>query len=657
MIGRIATELAIAVDSLHRDARAAGDTMTVFHPPRDISAVERVFRWFFSVPQWVQLTGAALAIILGFWGVINAWREREYLVAFARRQHLTTPMRWKVGLGLLALLVLAMLGASGAAFFTYSQENNQFCLSCHTLHDEVFQRFQQSKHHTVANLRCHDCHDEPLIAETRQIVYWMTRRPSEVGPHAPVPRAVCANCHIRTDADSSWKRIVATAGHTVHLLSDTAKALHIECLTCHGVTAHRFVPVGETCAKSGCHENTEFKLGKMAGQTALHCTVCHNFTAPVNEHASPDSAKRALIPLNANCQSCHAMQKQMVAFVPANDPHKGRCGDCHDPHKQLTPAASWQTCASSGCHARADTLTAFHRGIPAKALADCGSCHKAHTWNLKGEACLSCHKNIFSDKPSLTQSASLPPARDTSEQLPRVFARFASLLQSPSVPGASPRQSSPRQSSPLRADRSEPFKHSRHRGLACTACHSATGAVHGALLVRTKLQCETCHHGADPKGDGSAVTCASCHTSADLARAPAQQTVDVKMSVYRTPKSRTLPFKHAWHTSQECVACHSTPVTLAVARDCASCHADHHVGTSACITCHAGAKQAHRRQDVHQGCAGSGCHEDRSTLRLTATRNVCLTCHNDRVNHKIGRECAQCHAVQWTPSAIRIASQ
>ncbi|MDB4909331.1 MAG: Nitrate/TMAO reductase, partial [Gemmatimonadetes bacterium] len=286
----------MSVDSLHIDTRAVGDTMTVFHPPRDITAVERVFRWFFSVPQWVQVSGAALAITLGLIGVVVVWLQREHLVAFARRRHLSTPTRWKVGLGIVALAVVAIVAVSGAAFFTYSQQDNQFCLSCHTLHDEIFQRFQQSKHHTVADLRCHDCHDEPLLAETRQIFFWMTRRPTQVGPHAPVPRAVCANCHIRKDADSSWKRIVSTAGHTVHLLSDTAKALHIECLTCHGVTAHRFVPVGQTCAKSGCHESTPFKLGKMAGQTALHCTVCHNFTAPVGEHASLDSAKRALIP-------------------------------------------------------------------------------------------------------------------------------------------------------------------------------------------------------------------------------------------------------------------------------------------------------------------------------------------------------------------------
>jgi len=652
VIGRIAAAIAHSVDTLHVDTRAAGDTMTVFHPPRDITSVERVLRWFFSVPQWVQWSGAILAAVIALIGAIVVWRQRAYLQAFIRERRLSTPTRWKVGIGIVGLCMVGIVAASSAAFYTYSQQENQFCLSCHTLHDEVFERFQQSKHHTVGNMRCHDCHDEPILAETRQIFFWMTRRPTKVGPHAPVPRAVCADCHVRKDADSTWKRIAATAGHSVHLRSDSGKALHIDCITCHGVTAHRFVPVGRTCAQSGCHENTRFKLGKMAEQTALHCTVCHNFTAPVGEHVSTDSAKHALIPTNANCQSCHAMQQQMAAFVPANDPHKGRCGDCHEPHKQLAPSESWKTCTNSGCHARPDTLTSFHRGVPATTLADCGSCHKAHTWNLKGDACLSCHKNIYADNPSVQLTAVLPAERGGR---PRSFsfARFASLMQT-SAPGAAPAA----RTRSLREPGSEPFQHGKHRGLACTDCHSATGTVHGALLVRTKMDCLSCHHGADPKRGGGAVTCAQCHTSAELARAPLQQPAVVHMSVYTAPKSRALPFKHTWHASQECVACHSTPVTRAVARDCTSCHAAHHTATAACITCHAGAQKVHRRQDVHQGCAGSGCHQDRSMLELTATRNVCLTCHNDQVNHRVGGECAKCHQVQWTPSAVRrVASQ
>ena len=101
------------------------------------------------------------------------------------------------------------------------------------------------------------------------------------------------------------------------------------------------------------------------------------------------------------------------------------------------------------------------------------------------------------------------------------------------------------------------------------------------------------------------------------------------------------------------MACHATPVTRAVDKDCTdvphgSSRADAHVRR-----CHVGAQPFHKRADVHQGCAGSGCHKDAAVLSLTATRNVCLTCHNDKVNHKSGGECAKCHQVVWTPTAAR----
>jgi hypothetical protein len=650
---RVVAALQQRIDSLHVDTRAAGDTMTVFHPPRDITAVERVFRWFMSVPQWVQLTGAALGITLGVIAAVVLWCQRAPLLEFARHRHLSTPTRWKVALGIVALGVIGMLGTSGIAFFTYSQQNNQFCLSCHTLHDEVFQRFQQSKHHTIAGLRCHDCHDEPLVAEVRQVGLWMVRRPSAVGPHAPVPRAVCANCHIKKDADSSWKRIVATAGHTVHVLSDTAKTLKIECLTCHGVTAHRFVPVGQTCAQSGCHEKTKFQLGKMAGQTALHCTVCHNFTAPVGDEATLASAKRAMIPTNTNCLTCHAMKGRMADFVPANDPHKARCGDCHDPHKQTEPAASWKTCANSGCHARADTLTAFHRGIAATTLADCASCHKAHDWKVKGESCLTCHKDIYSDRAAVRRSANASrahPVQVNATAASPLFVlaslpKFVPTRVSGFVQGAAPPQT-PSGAPP-------PLRHSQHKGVACAQCHSTTGDKHGALLVRTKTDCLTCHHGAEPRAGSGAIACTACHRAGELAGVAPLQPVAMRMTVTTAVKTRSLPFKHARHAPVTCVSCHTTPVTRALTGDCTSCHVDHHAPTRACITCHAGAQSVHKRADVHQGCAGSGCHQDKTVLALTATRNICLTCHNDKVTHKAGGECAKCHQVQWTPSAAR----
>ena len=62
-------------------------------------------------------------------------------------------------------------------------------------------------------------------------------------------------------------------------------------------------------------------------------------------------------------------------------------------------------------------------------------------------------------------------------------------------------------------------------------------------------------------------------------------------------------------------------------------------------------ESAHPRDRVHQGCDGSGCHEDASVAALPAARNVCLACHTKQVDHKPGRDCAPCHLVAWNAAS------
>lgn len=645
----------LAPQRLHVDVRAPGDTMTVFSPPRDISAVERVIRWFFSVPQWVQLAGAALAIIVALVALVLVWRNARAIRAHFRERHLTTPIFWKTVIGLLAVTLLLGMAGGGTTFFFYSQNNNQFCLSCHTLHDEVYQRFQQSKHHRIANLRCHDCHDEPLVAEMTQVAKWMLFRPGEVGPHAPVPREVCATCHIKQNADSTWERIASTAGHRVHLQTDTAKVLRIECLTCHGVTAHRFVPVAQTCAQAGCHKQTEIRLGKMAGQTSLHCVTCHQFTAPVADTGTAHAALAQLVPGERNCLGCHEMRRVIERFVPANDPHKGQCGACHNPHTQTTPRAAFKTCTNSGCHTRPDTLTPFHRGIHTSALTNCGACHQEHTWKVRGKACLDCHSNIYNlpAKPAFR-----PPQRSSmTDWLPGGGtprrSRFA-LMNDVETLMLALRAVVAARIEPFLAPQTAvgpdtvSFSHATHRAVACAACHSSSGPTHGSVTLRSVRDCQQCHHETtvNKLGNGPAA-CLQCHKSSTLPERP--QVVEMRTSPSVT-HTRTLPFGHATHTTVACVNCHTTPVTLAAAAQCSGCHVNHHEPTRECRTCHDG-YAAHRGQQVHLGCAGSGCHSDRAVLALSSARNVCLACHADQVQHKPGRDCGTCHRVQWAPAA------
>lgn len=592
--------------------------------------VAAVVRFLFNVPQWLQIVGALAALVVLVVLLVLLWRRRA-----AIREWLTTRSRGvKLALAGGAAFVVLLLTGFGLASWNYIQHDNDFCSGCHVMTTAV-DRFARSEH---SKLQCHDCHRQSIFASARQLVMWVAERPEEIPPHAKVPTTICAECHIREQPDSVWQRISATAGHRVHLESDSSTLADVQCVTCHGLEVHRFAPVDSTCGQSECHTKTEIRLGKMRQQTTLHCVTCHQFTAPASEALAVDSARAVLVPGESQCFSCHEMRSALASFDPEREPHKAVCGTCHNPHEQETPQDAFATCANAGCHAQAEELTPFHRGITATKLADCASCHEAHTWSVQGDKCLDCHSDIFRDRPRRAQPSRAE--RDARRLGSRpVGAPVSREHQTPARLAAIQRQGAPTDPRSLGYEGPRPFSHARHREVQCTSCH-ATGEQHGALSVRTIRDCQSCHHAAE-----NATRCATCHQTSELSgetRVPTR----VELSVWRQPRERGLPFRHQWHRAVECATCHTTPVTLASAADCASCHTEHHQAQRECRLCHESGKPVHERT-AHLGCAGSGCHTMAGTVPLRATRSVCLTCHQDLVNHRPGRVCANCHQVQW----------
>ena len=216
-----------------------------------------------------------------------------------------------------------------------------------------------------------------------------------------------------------------------------------------------------------------------------------------------------------------------------------------------------------------------------------------------------------------------------------------------------------------------PFSHRIHRELGCTSCHTSERA-HGELTVRAARDCQLCHHSAE-----RSIACEGCHDRQQLARAIPSEAV-MRLSVAESPRRRTLAFRHPQHRELECAACHTAAPSLAVTRGCTSCHAQHHGGERSCLACHAAGRtasapraggaagggagagtggdsvsvvQAAHGRASHQGCSGRGCHAGETVATFAATRNVCLSCHQTLVDHRRGRECADCHRVRWAPAA------
>ncbi len=348
-----------------------------------------VVRFFFNFPQPLQIAGLVVGVILAVVLAVVVWRRRAELWTWLRTRE--RKVYAAMAGGGVALVLAAT--ASGLYGWHYVQHDNGFCIGCHVM-GPAFTRFQESEH---SQLECHNCHQQPLTASMRQLYLWVLERPQEIGPHAPVPDAVCAKCHIQQDPDSTWQAIEATQGHKVHLESDSSALKDVKCVTCHGVEIHRFAAAQETCGQSGCHapKDTRIILGRMAGaQTTFHCLGCHQFTAAIPSDtlgtgATPRQA--AMIPALNDCASCHAMQALVHDLVPTGDPHKGVCGTCHNPHTQASPEAAYQTCTNSGCHDHPESLTPFHRGLHQGVVQKCETCHTAHTWVVDGNDCRSCH--------------------------------------------------------------------------------------------------------------------------------------------------------------------------------------------------------------------------------------------------------------------------
>lgn len=610
-------------------------------PPPLPGGVATVLRFFFNLPQWFQIGGAVVGALVAIAVLAVLWRRRAALarwIATRRRQV-------QLALGTALALCVVVAAAFGAVSYHYIEHNNAFCTGCHVM-AAPFQRFAGSKHDS---LECHACHQQSMVASLRQVYLWVADRPQEIGPHAKVPTPVCAHCHEQGDAKERWQRIASTAGHRTHLQSDSSALRGVQCVTCHGYQVHRFVPVDSTCAQAGCHVNVQIKLAKMRDQTDLHCVICHQFTSDVPALATYDSARGTLVPGMKQCLGCHAMQAVLAEFDPAKDPHRGQCGDCHNPHTQTSPAEAALTCTSAKCHAdwRSDP---FHIGTNHQAVSEkCTLCHEPHHAKVDPSDCVGCHAAVRARRAGKHLTPPLP--FDTAAALRRV------TLRSGPSPGIGPTGHGPFFADPPpEGDPSggqaaaDSFPHDRHQGLACITCH-ASHQEHGELTFRPPRGCQICHHQAAQSSD-----CSGCHHAAELA---SPDSVGVQVHVAgRAPREHPARFSHATHGTLRCVTCHTTPATLDPAPDilaCAACHEDHHTAGRRCDACHTDIgpeiRAAHTPPvDAHAAC--DACHTPAIVAHLVPDRELCLACHPDQRDHYADRECTPCH-LQASPEAFR----
>ncbi|HEU5210757.1 MAG TPA: hypothetical protein VFU06_15285 [Longimicrobiales bacterium] len=542
-----------------------------------------------------------------------------------------------LGAGLAAGLVWG--GVELYRTYDYIQHDNDFCLSCHLMVDP-FERFSRSAHR---DLGCKACHRPTIVTRSTMALTQILENPDSLEAHAYVPNAVCIECHVEGDPED-WRNVAASAGHRVHLESDDASLSELECVQCHSSSVHEFTATDQTCGQAGCHEDQRIVLGEM-GNLTIHCATCHSFSAPVVSEDA-DSVQLALQPQREECLSCHAMRERLADFPLAeNDPHNGVCGACHNPHEQETPRAAFESCASAGCHARADTLTPFHRGLDPGVLQNCAQCHDAHVFHAEGQDCRSCHTDVAepsrvtggmpsAHRPFGLTGGSVGPVSVSEEEHATSARRVLRMLAALVLP-----QRAAAQTPQNGRDATLDFDHARHTQVDCLACHSAEN-THGQITVTSFNDCRSCHH------TGSVVQpCTRCHTSTDMPGGAFDLRRPFRPSVGRA-ENRTFRFDHAQHADVACATCHREGLELSAARvNCSACHEEHHEASNNCRACHETPAAGAHTRTAHLTCAGSGCHSPAPVQASERTRQLCLSCHQDMVDHQPGRVCVDCHAL------------
>jgi hypothetical protein len=633
-----------------------------------------VVQWIFQKPSWVMISGIVIGAIVAVALLVLIWRQHTAIARWlGTRERIV-----KLGmLGAVGAILLLMVG-TGLGAYNYMMHDNDFCKGCHIFvpSGQAFVKPDTGTYLLVNavegkhdSLGCHACHPFEIKAQTKELFYWIADRPELIPPHSKVPRETCEECHVTGAAKKTWERVATTAGHRIHLESDSSALKDVVCLTCHARTAHRFQPADTTCAQKGCHltDEVKIKLGRMAtrftpenidpNEEELYCNSCHQFTAEA-QFVTLDSASSTLRPGEGQCFGCHEMRNLLATFDPAKDPHSGSCGMCHNPHADVEPDDARKSCADAGCHADWRGV-AFHVGKAHRKVGEqCLTCHQPHAASADASDCTGCHTTVRKgdqrSKPPLPfdtlkalQQTLLPvePPPDTTA------ARRHGLVE----PGRSRGRGDapfpdepPGRPTTETAALADTFSHRTHRKLACITCHSTTSRTDD-LTFQPPRGCQICHHQRPTKTD-----CAACHQAEEIAPA---RSVDVRVAVPRElPRQRPVDFEHAPHADESCTECHVTPVSLEPEAEvvaCTACHDDHHATGVDCAGCHRteGIIEAHAPPiDAHRRC--DECHTAATVAALEPTRSFCLACHPSETDHYEQKECTVCH-LQATPGDYR----
>ena len=261
------------------------------------------------------------------------------------------------------VVLIAVIGAlAGYKYYRYTQENPEFCNSCHLM-QEAFKSWQISTHRRFT---CQECHSMNILEQNRLLVAFVVNPKAKIKQkHGSINAwQGCKDCHMYEVAQGSIT-LRESYGHAKHVFMQG-----IGCGKCHKGDMHQFNVTRNECLS--CHKD---KLIHGMGMRGLECLNCHSYS---------ESAPKMIA--SERCRSCHR-------DMPDKSPMSGlQCFDCHKPHSKIRMET--KDCLGA-CHGN-ESRVGQHGLHMTKANLGCMDCHRAHTWVIgrrqaKG-LCDRCHK-------------------------------------------------------------------------------------------------------------------------------------------------------------------------------------------------------------------------------------------------------------------------
>lgn len=249
------------------------------------------------------------------------------------------------GFVLALIATVSVLGIIvGYKYYRHTQEDPEFCLSCHMM-QEAFNEWQRGKHRDVV---CQKCHRLNILEQNQLLVAFVANKPVPLSrPHGrEKPWAECRKCH-SGDITQGSRNLRQSYGHAKHVFM-----LGAECKACHASGLHNFQPDENACGT--CHMD---KGVHGVGMEAFSCLKCHTFGEKTPTMVSKDK-----------CVRCHHLpMKGPMAEFP--------CHQCHKPHGKIKLTS--EDCLGR-CHSNEGKVGQHARHMK-KGMA-CLDCHRAHNW-------------------------------------------------------------------------------------------------------------------------------------------------------------------------------------------------------------------------------------------------------------------------------------